>query len=87
MSVCVSQTHGQFSYSDDQLEVREVDQAEFSSLEAARHPAITTATNIVSEAMAEGEVTSAIEVQIFEDHRLVSRQVVTLSVAEFTTGE
>jgi hypothetical protein len=63
------------------------DEVEFSSLDKARRSAITAATSIVSESIAEGEVASAVEVQIFEEERLVSRQVVTLSVAEFTTGE
>lgn len=63
------------------------DEADFSSLERARKAAITAATNMVSELIVEGERASAVEVQIFEDDRLVSRQVVTLSVAEFTTGK
>jgi hypothetical protein len=63
------------------------DEGEFSSLDSARLSAVTAATNIVSESIAEGELASAVEVQIFEDERLVSRQVVTLSVAEFTTGQ
>jgi len=62
------------------------DEAEFSSLERARKTAVTAATNMVSESIVEGERASAVEVQIFEGDRLVSRQVVALSVAEFTTG-
>lgn len=63
------------------------DEVDFSSLEAARKSGVAAATTIVSESIAEGVQTSAVEVQIFDGDALVSRQVVTLSVAEFTTGE
>lgn len=63
------------------------DEVDFSSLEAARKSGVLAATSIVSESIAEGDQTSAVEVQIFDGDALVSRQVVTLSVAEFTTGE
>ena len=64
-----------------------VDEVDFGSIDAARQAAITAATSVVSESIAEGERTSAVEVQIFNDERLVSRQVITLSVSDFTTGE
>ena len=63
------------------------EEVEFSSLDAARKSGVATATDIVSESVAHGNSTSAVEVQIFADEELVSRQVITLSVAEFTTGE
>jgi hypothetical protein len=63
------------------------DELELPSLAAARKSAVTTATTIVAESIAEGEPTSAVEVQIFKDDELVSRQVVSLSVAEIATGE
>jgi hypothetical protein len=63
------------------------DEVDYPSLEAARKAAIATATTIAGESIAEGEPASAVEIQIFDDGRLASRQVVTLSVAEFTVGE
>ncbi|HZU50650.1 MAG TPA: hypothetical protein VE968_02110 [Sphingomicrobium sp.] len=66
---------------------KSADEAQYTSLDAARSAAIVTATNIVSESISEGEPTSAVEIQIFADDELVSRQVVTLSVAEFTTDQ
>lgn len=63
------------------------DELEFSSLDAARKSGVATATSIVSESIADGDPTSAVEVQIFENDELVSRQVITLSVAEFILGE
>ena len=63
------------------------DEVDFSSIDAARKSGVLAATSIVSESIAEGDQTSAVEVQIFDGDALVSRQVVTLSVAEFTTGE
>jgi hypothetical protein len=61
------------------------DEVDFSSIESARKSGVAAAMSIVAEAVAEGEATAAIEVQIFENEKLVSRQVVTLSVSEFTT--
>jgi hypothetical protein len=63
------------------------DEVDYPSLEAARKAAIGTATTIAGESIAQGEPASAVEIQIFDDGRLVSRQVVTLSVAEFTLGQ
>lgn len=63
------------------------DDVELQSVEAARKSAVLTATKVVCEAIAEGEVASAAEVQIYEGEALVSRQVVTLSVAELTASK
>lgn len=63
------------------------DDVNYESLAAARKAAIVGATSIVTESIGEGERTSAVEVQIFAEEELVSRQVVTLSVSEFTTGK
>lgn len=62
------------------------DESDFPSLEAARKSAVHTATKVVSEAVADGENASAVEVHICEEEHMVSRQVVTLSVVDLTAG-
>jgi hypothetical protein len=62
------------------------DETDFPSLEAVRRSAVDTASKVVAEAIAEGEDTSAVEVQICEGSQMVSRQVVTLSVVDLTPG-
>jgi hypothetical protein len=68
-------------------EFESTDDVDYPSLESARKAAIASATSIVAESIGQGEPTSAVEVQIFENDQMVSRQVVTLSVSQFTTGE
>lgn len=63
------------------------DEVDLQSLEAARKWSVLTAAKVVCESIAEGEIASAAEVQIYEGEELVSRQVVTLSVAELTAGK
>jgi hypothetical protein len=62
------------------------DDSEFASLDAARRASIATAAKVASESVAAGEMSAAVEVQIFESGQMVVRQVVTLSVAELTTA-
>ena len=64
-----------------------VDEVGFDSLEAARQASICAAVRIVGESIAEGELTSAVEIEILKGEELESRQVVTLSVTELTTGQ
>jgi len=63
------------------------DDADFPSLDAARKSAVHTATRVLVDAVAEGEATSAVEVQICEQERMLSRQVVTISVVDLTAGK
>lgn len=58
-----------------------VDEADYPSLDAVREMAIVTATKVAAEAVAEGEQSAAVELQIHEDLTLVARHVVTLSIA------
>jgi len=63
------------------------EEADFPSLQAARKSAVHTASKVVAEAIAEGDPTSAVEVRICELDKMVSRQVVTLSVVDLTPGK
>jgi hypothetical protein len=60
---------------------------DFPSLDAARKSGVATATSILGESIAEGEQTSAVELQIFEGEQLMSRQVIMLSVSELIISE
>lgn len=63
------------------------EEADFASLDTAQKSAITTAITIVGDAVAEGEIASAVEIQIFEAEQLLVRQVITLSVTELTSSQ
>jgi hypothetical protein len=59
----------------------------FASFEDARKSAVDTAVKMLADAIGEGETSSAIEVEISEGERLVSRQVVSLSVVQLMAQE
>ena len=63
------------------------DNADFPSLDAARKSAVHTATRVLVDAIHDGEATSAVEVQICEQGRMLSRQVVTISVVDLTADK
>jgi predicted transcriptional regulator len=63
-----------------------VDDADHSSLEAARTSAISTAVKVAAEAVAGGEPNAAVEVEIYEDQTVVARKLVTLSVSDLSGG-
>jgi len=64
-----------------------VEEFDYPSLEDARKGAIIAATAIVSESAAQGEPTTAVELQLYCDGARVARHVVTLSVAQLIIGK
>jgi hypothetical protein len=63
------------------------DEADYPSLEKAWRSAIVGATQVVTESVAEGKMSVAVEVQIYEGEQLVARNVVSLNVADLSGGE
>jgi uncharacterized protein YcnI len=57
-------------------------EAEYSSAEAAAKAAITAATQVAAEAIADGKTTTAIELRIEEGDRVIAHHVVNLSVSK-----
>lgn len=68
-------------------EFESADEADYPSLEAARRSAIVGATQIVSDSVASGEASVAVEIQIYADDELVARTVVSLNVADLIDGK
>ena len=62
------------------------DESDFPSVDSACRSAIRGATQVLSEAIAKGAVSVAVEVQVHEGERLVARKVVSLSVADLSGG-
>jgi hypothetical protein len=58
------------------------DESDYPSLEAAVRAAIVGATEVVSEAIAAGEQSAAVEVQVDCNDVLVARKVVALTIAD-----
>ena len=64
---------------NSEFESRE--ESEYASLEAATSAAIRAATRVLSEAVADGADSSAVELRIEEGDRVVGHHVVSLSVS------
>ena len=56
----------------------------FDSVETATRAGLEGATSIARESLLGGECSTAVEVRVEEDGRVVARQVVTLSVSELS---
>jgi hypothetical protein len=67
-------------------EFESTDEADYPSIESARRSAIIGATQVVSDAIAQGQTSVAVEVQIHDRGQLVARNVVSLSVADLSGG-
>lgn len=63
------------------------DEGDYASIDAAAKAATSAATSLVSESIAEGKSTAAIEFRIFEVERLALHRVVSLSVAEMLADD
>ena len=63
------------------------DEADYPSLESARSAAIIGAARVITESVAEGELSVAVEVQIYEGEQLVLRNVVSMNVADLSGGD
>ena len=63
------------------------DEADYASLEAARRSAITAATRVAAESIADGEDSASVEVQIHDGSTLIVRNVVNLSVSDLSGGD
>lgn len=63
------------------------DESGFPSLDSARRSATIGATQVVSDSIAKGAVSVAVEVQVYEGERLVARNVVSLNVADLSGGD
>jgi hypothetical protein len=57
------------------------DEAEYASAEEALRSAIAGATRIAGDSVAKGELSSAVEIQVYDGTELVDRHIVTVSLA------
>lgn len=67
-------------------EFQSADEDDYPSIESALRSAIIGATRVASDAVAEGETSVAIEIQIHQGEQLVARNVVSLNIADLSGG-
>ena len=63
-------------------EFESADEVDYPSIETARRSAIIGATQVLSNSVAKGQASVAVEIQIYADDELVARTVVSLNVAD-----
>ena len=68
-------------------EFESADEVDYPSIETARHSAIIGATQVLSDSVAKGQASVAVEIQIYEDDELTARTIVSLNVADLIDGD
>lgn len=63
-------------------EFESCDESDFATLEAASKNAIASGARVVAESIVDGNVVSAVELQIHADDRLVAHHIVNMSVSD-----
>jgi hypothetical protein len=68
-------------------EFESADEVDYPSIETARRSAIIGATQVLSDSVAKGQASVAVEIQIYEDDELTARTIVSLNVADLIDGD
>ena len=68
-------------------EFESADEVDYPSIETARRSAIIGATQVLSNSVAKGQASVAVEIQIYEDDELTARTIVSLNVADLIDGD
>ena len=68
-------------------EFESFEESDYPSLQAVRQAAISTASRVAAESVADGAPNAAVELQIREGEEMVARHVVTLSVSDLSGAE
>lgn len=63
------------------------DEGEYTSVNAAMAAGIGAAVKVASEAIARGELTSAVEIRVEQGDEIAQRRVLSFSVSELAIGE